>query len=132
MSFLSGLGKMVHTVTGIADKVLGFVKAPLDFITKPFIGLANTLLDRLPFGIGKLVEPFADAFLQSAVGFVAGGPLGGMFAMISGAEKTVQTVDTVLHVADGVLNGGLKALPQEALANAQNLFAFAHAQTLFA
>lgn len=132
MSFLSGLGKALHTVTGIADKVLSVVKAPLDFITKPLIGLANKLLDKLPFGLGKIVEPFADMFLQSAVGWMAGGPLGGIMSMISAAEPTVQTIDTVLHVADSAVNGGLKSLPALALENAQNLFSFAHAQTLFA
>jgi hypothetical protein len=132
MGFLSGLGKIVHKVTRFADKALSFVKAPLDFVTKPLIGLANKLLDKLPFGIGKFIEPFADKFLSSAIGWVAGGPLGGLASMITGAASTVQTVDNVLHVADGVLNGGLKSLPQEALENAQNLFSFAHAQTLFA
>jgi hypothetical protein len=108
------------------------VKAPLDFLTKPLLNVANSLLDKLPFGIGKIIKPFADTFLQSAVGWLAGGPLGGIMSMISGAEKTVQTVDTVLHAADSALNGGLKSLPQAALENAQNLFSFAHAQTLFA
>lgn len=132
MGFLSGLGKIVHSVTGIADKVLKFVKAPLDFITKPLTGLANKLLDKLPFGLGKLVEPFVDKFLGTAVGWLAGGPLGGIMSMISGAANTVETVDNVLHIADGALNGGLKSLAQPALENAQNLFSFAHAQTLLA
>lgn len=137
MSFFSKIGGFIHTVTGIADKVLNFVKAPIDAITKPLTGLVDKLADKLPFGLGNVVKPFVDKFMGTAVAWLAGGPLGGLFAMITKIEPTVETVDNVLHAVDGALNaggtpGGVKGLPPPARDNVQNIFAYAHAQALAA
>lgn len=132
MGFLGGLGKIVSGITGFVDKALSFVKKPLDFVMKPLTGIVDKLADKLPFGLGNLVKPFVNKFLGSAVGWLAGGPLGGVMSLISKAAPTIQTIDNVLHVADGALNGGFKGLPQTALSNAQNIFSSATANTLFA
>ena len=136
MSFFSNIGKalggIVHTVTSFADKAVSFLQKPLDFVTKPLQGLMDKVLDKLPFGIGSFVKPFADKFLGMAINWLAAGPLGGVMSMLTTAATTVDKVDSVLHAVDGALNGGVASLPAPALANAQDAFSFAHAQALLA
>ncbi|MBS2031291.1 MAG: hypothetical protein JST54_25555 [Deltaproteobacteria bacterium] len=132
MSFFSSIGKalggVLHTVTQVAD----FIKKPLDMITKPLQSLIDPLLDKLPFGIGSFIKPFADKFLSSAIGFLAGGPLGGLMATLTSVDGVVDKVDDVLHTVDGVVNGGISNLPQAALSNVQEGTAWSQAQSLFA
>lgn len=136
MSFFSSIGKalggIVHTVTDVADKVTGFLKAPLDFITKPIQGLMDGVLDKLPFGIGSFVKPFADKFLSMGIGWLAAGPLGGFMSTLSSVSGVADKIDSVLHVVDGALNGGVSSLPDPAKQNVQTGAAWAQAQGLFA
>lgn len=126
------LGGFVHTVTGIADKVTNILKAPLDFITKPLQGLMDKVLDKLPFGIGSFVKPFADKFLSMGISWLAAGPLGGFMSMLTNVAGVADKIDSVLHVVDGALNGGVSSLPDPAKQNVQNGAAWAQAQGLFA
>ena len=132
MSFFSSIGKALsgalHTVTQVAD----FIRKPLDMITKPLQSLIDPILDKLPFGIGSFIKPFADKFLTSAIGFLAGGPLGGLMATLTSVDGVVDKVDDVLHTVDGVVNGGISNLPAAALSNVQEGSAWAQAQSLFA
>lgn len=132
MGLFSSIGNIVHKVTSVVDKVTNFIKAPLSFITKPLTSLVDKLVDKLPFGLGKLVEPFVNKFLGTAVSWLAGGPLGGIMSMLSSIAPAAEGIDKVLDVADGVLNGGLKSLPSLALQNVQELSAFSQAQSLLA
>ncbi len=130
MGLFSGIGKLVGKVANIANKALSFVKAPLEFVTKPLEGVLGKLADKLPFGIGKLVKPFIGKFLSTGLSWLAGGPLGGIMGLINKVAPTVEKIANVLNVADSALNGGVKNLPEPALENAQNIFAYAHANAL--
>ena len=131
---MGGIGKIIHKVAGIAGKVAGFISNPLSAITKPLTGLVDKLADKLPFGLGKLVKPFADKFLSMGISWLAGGPLGGVMGMLGKIAPTVGKISDVLNGIDGVVNGGkgIASLAQPALQNAQNIFAFQHAQSLLA
>lgn len=130
MGLFSGIGKVFSKVTSFVNKVADFVKKPLDFVMKPLQGLVGKVLDKLPFGLGNLIKPFADKFLSSALGFLAGGPLGGLFSMISKASNVIGTVQDVLNGVNGVLNGGTQNLPAPAQENLQEGTAWSIAQGL--
>jgi hypothetical protein len=89
MGFLGGIGKAIggiaKTVGGIAGKVADFggkalsiIQKPMDALTAPIKNLAGGLLDKLPFGLGKIAKPFVDKLIDSGASFLAGGPLGGL------------------------------------------------------
>ncbi|MFL5319736.1 MAG: hypothetical protein ACJ790_08765 [Myxococcaceae bacterium] len=133
MSFLSGIGKAIgglakgvskvaHTVTN----VINFIKQPVDKLLAPVKNIVGGALDKLPFGIGKLAKPFVDKFFDSALGFLAGGPLGGL-SFLTGLMPTIDKVadiaGTVGDVADKV--GGF--LNPDAQNNVANIFAEAQA-----
>lgn len=130
MSFFSKIGSAFKSVMGTVGKVLDVVKKPLDFITKPLQGALEKLADKLPFGLGKVVKPFIGTFLNNAIGWLAGGPLGGFFSMVSNVANTAGKIDDILHTVDGMLGGGILGLPQEAQENVQEGTAWAQAQTL--
>lgn len=139
MGFLGGIGKAIggiaKTVGGIAGKVadiggkaLSIIQKPMDVLTSPIKNLAGGLLDKLPFGLGKIAKPFVDKLIDGAASFLAGGPLGGL-GFLGKAAKTIQDVvkiaETVKGVADKV--GAFTNNPT-GLANFQNIMAFAQAQ----
>jgi hypothetical protein len=136
MSFFSSIGKalggFVHKATHIADVVTGILKKPLDFVTKPLSGLVGKICDKLPFGIGSFIKPYAQKFLSMGINWLAAGPLGGFMATLQQVSGIADKVDSVLHTVDGALNGGVASLPAPAKQNAQEGFAFAQAQELFA
>jgi hypothetical protein len=125
------LAKILHTATGIADGVLGFLKAPVDSITKLVAPMMDKLLDKLPFGLGSLVKPFAEKFLGSAVGWLARGPLSGVMNFLGKCEPTVEKLDGILHTLDKAVNGFI-GLPPPALDNVRNIAAFEHARRIAA
>ena len=146
MSFLSGLGKIVHKVTGFVDKITSFIKSPVESLTKLIQGPLDRLVNKLPFGLGKVVQPFVDKFLGVGINWLASGPLAGVFGMLKKIAPTVETIDNVLDKVDAALNGGgdttgggnpgggggLRHLPTPALQNAQEIFSWNHAQTMWA
>ncbi len=137
MSFFGDIGKALsgalNTVTKIADGVTNILQAPLNLIEKPLDGLVNGLLDKLPFGIGSFIEPFADQFLNAGIGMLAAGPLGGVMSTISSVAGVASKVDTVLDAVNGAVNGGqgISSLAAPAQQNAQEAFSWAQAQELF-
>jgi hypothetical protein len=139
MGFLGGIGKAIggiaKTVGGIAGKVADFggkalsvIQKPLETLTAPVKKLAGGLLDKLPFGLGKIAKPFVEKLIDSGASFLAGGPLGGL-GFLGKAAKTIQDVvkiaETIKGVADKVGAFANNPLGQ---ANVQNLLAYAHAQ----
>jgi len=130
MGLFGSIGKVFSKITSVVDKVTSFLNKPLEFLTKPLQGLVDGVLSKLPFGIGNFIKPFADTFLSNAVGWLAGGPLGGVLSTLSNVAGVANKVDSVMDTVNGALNGGLASLPQAALQNAQNAFAFTQAQEL--
>jgi hypothetical protein len=132
MSFLSKIGSAFKSVVSVVGKGLDILKAPLDFVMKPIQGALEKVADKLPFGLGKIVKPFISTFLDQAVGWLAGGPLGGVFSLVSKGANTASKIDDILHTVDGALGGGILGLPQEAQDNVAEGTAWAQAQTLLA
>jgi len=139
MGLLGGIGKFISgaakTVGGIAGKVadiggkaLSIIQKPMEALTSPVKQLAGGLLDKLPFGLGKIAKPFVDKLIDGAASFLAGGPLGGL-GFLGKAAKTIQDVvkiaETVKGVADKVGAFANNPLGQ---ANFQNIMAYSHAQ----
>lgn len=133
MSFLSGLGKAIggfaSGVSKVAHKVtsvINFIKQPVDKLLAPVKNIVGGALDKLPFGLGKIAKPFVDKFFDSAVSFLAGGPLGGL-AFLAKAMPTIDKVADLAakvgQVADTV--GGF--VNPQAQSNAANIFAEAQA-----
>jgi len=130
MSFFSKIGSAFKSVVGTVGKVLDVVKAPMDFLMKPIQGALEKVADKLPFGLGNVVKPFIGTFLNSAVGWLSGGPLGGFFSLMSNVANTAGKIDDMLHTVDNMLGGGILGLPQEAQENVAEGTAWAQAQTL--
>jgi phage-related protein len=131
---MGGFGKILSKVTSVVSTVSSFISNPISAITKPLTGLVDKLADKLPFGLGKLVKPFADKFLGMGVSWLMGGPLGGLTSMLGKIAPTVGKISDVLNTVNGAVNGGkgLTSLAGPALQNAQNIFANQHAQALLA
>lgn len=136
MGFLSGIGKalggVARTVSKVADvvgKVTNFIQKPLDQIMAPVKKLVGGALDKLPFGIGNFIKPFADKFLDKALSFVAGGPLGGL-GLLSKAMPTIKKLADLAETVGGIAKKVGDALPPQGGINLQNIFAHAHAQKL--
>lgn len=130
MGFFNSIGKAISSVTKFANKALNFIKAPLDFVTKPLQNVLGKVADKLPFGLGKLVKPFIGTFLNQGLAWLAGGPLGGFLGLMNKIAPTAEKIVGILNMADSAVNGGLKNLPDAALSNARNAFAYTHAQSL--
>ena len=137
MSFFSSIGNffskatsVVATVPKIADKVTSFIKAPLDTITKPLNGVLDGLADKLPFGLGKMVKPYIDKFLPTALSWLAGGPLGGFFGMLNKIAPTVEKIDNVIDTVDKAMDKGIGGLTDLAKQNLTNGTAWTQAQSL--
>ena len=136
MGFLGGIGKAIggiaRTVGKVADvvgKVTSFIQKPLDQIMAPVKKLVGGALDKLPFGIGNFVKPFADKFLDKALSFVAGGPLGGL-GLLTKAMPTIKKLADLAETVGGIAKKVGDALPPQGGINLQNIFAHAHAQKL--
>jgi hypothetical protein len=129
---IGGIAKTVGGIAGkvadIGGKVLNVIQKPMDMLTSPIKKLAGGLLDKLPFGLGKIAKPFVDKLIDGAAGFLAGGPLGSL-GFLGKAAKTIGDVvklaETVKGVADKV--GAFANNPLGQL-NFQKIMAFAQAQ----
>jgi len=132
MSFLDTIGKVVHTASGIVSKIADFAKDPVGAIGGAVNGLVDKIAPHLPFGLGKVVAPFAKKFLGTAINWVAQGPLKGVFDLLGKVAPTVSKLSSFVSSLDGLLNGGLKSLPKEAKENAANIVAHQHARAVTA
>jgi hypothetical protein len=133
MGFLSGLGKAVgglakgvSKVAGIVSKVTSFLQKPLDVVMEPVKKAVGGLLDKLPFGLGKIVSPFVDKFFDSALGFLAGGPLGGL-GILAKAMPTISKLGDLATKIGGAADQVADLLAPEAKENVTNIVAEAHA-----
>jgi hypothetical protein len=136
MGFLGGIGKAiggiartVGKVASVVGKVASFIQKPLDLIMSPIKKMVGGLLDKLPFGIGNFIKPFVNTFLDNALAFVAGGPLGGL-GMLAKAMPTISKIADLAQTVGSVANKIGEALPPEGGVNLQNIFAHAQAQKL--
>lgn len=123
------IARPLSRITSFANKALSFIQKPMELlnkVTEPFKNMLNGVLDKLPGGIGKMLKPFVDKFFNSALSFVAGGPLGafGQFANIANAAgKGVELLNTVNDAVGGLQNG----LSPEGIHNIAEIYAKAQA-----
>lgn len=136
MSFLSKIGGFVSKAAGVVGKVADtvgkvtdFLQKPLSKLMEPIKGLVDKALDKLPFGIGNFIKPFADKFMDNALSTVASGPLGGL-GVLAKAMPTISKIGDLAHEVSDIAGkvGGL-ASPQ-GQSNIQNIFAQAQAALL--
>ena len=130
---LKTIGDIAGTVGKVAGgigKVANFLKNPLETLTGPIKSAVGGLLDKLPGGIGQMVKPFAETFLDKGLAFLAKGPLGGL-GFLAKAQPTIGKIaDLAQKVGD--LAGKVKAFSENPLGqlNFQNIIAHAHAGKL--
>lgn len=136
MGFLGGIGKAIggiaRTVSKVTDtigKVTNFLNKPLGQLMEPLKKMVGGALDKLPFGIGNFIKPFAEKFMDKALSSVAGSTLGGLGFM----AKAMPTISKIADLAEKI--GGIakkvgQALPPEGGVNLQNIFAHAQADKL--
>ena len=133
---MGGIGKVIHKVADTVGKVAStvgkvtdFLQKPLSKLMEPIKGLVDKALDKLPFGIGNFVKPFADKFMDNALSTVASGPLGGL-GFLAKAMPTISKIGDLAHTVSDVADkvGGLTS-PQ-GQSNVQNIFAQAQAALL--
>ena len=140
MGFIKSIGSFVNKAAGfvgkaadVAGKVAGglgkitdFLKKPLSEITKPLSGLVGKALDKLPFGIGKFIKPFADKFMQNGLSALAQGPLAGLGKLASKMPDFGKLADLAKTVSD-VAGKVQQDVSPEGKLNFQNIFAQAQA-----
>jgi hypothetical protein len=130
---LSGIGKVagvVGQVAGGIGKIANFLKNPLETLTGPIKNAVGGLLDKLPGGIGQMVKPFVDKFLDKGLSFLAKGPLGGL-GFLAKAQPTIGKIaDLAQQVGD--IAGKVKAFAENPMGqlNFQNIIAHSHAAKL--
>ncbi|MBM7112673.1 hypothetical protein [Archangium primigenium] len=136
MGFIKGITKAIGKVAGVVGKVAdvvgkvtNFIQQPLSKLMEPIKKLAGGLLDKLPFGIGNFIKPFADKFLDNALSFVAGGPLGGL-GFLAKAMPTISKIGDLAQKVGGIAKQVSGGISPEGNINLQNIFAHAHAQKL--
>jgi hypothetical protein len=128
------IGKVANVVGKVADvvgKVTNFIQQPLSKLMEPVKKLVGGALDKLPFGIGKFIKPFADKFLDNALSFVAGGPLGGL-GVLAKAMPTIAKIGDLAKTVGDVAHKVGSVVSPEGSVNLQNIFAHAQAQKLVA
>jgi hypothetical protein len=137
MGFLSGIGKVFSGIKNVANKVgdiagkvaeiggkaVKILQAPEEAIGGFVKKAAGGLLNKLPFGLGKIAEPFVNKLIDKGLDFLSKGPLGGIFEF---AKKLAPKVDQLADFAEVVSKkakqvGGFE-LPGVA-ENLQNIFA---------
>jgi len=132
MSWFSKIGSAISTVAKVANKALEFIKKPMESVVGPLTNVVNKVVDKLPGGIGNLVKPYVGKFLDKGLAWAAQGPLSGFMNMLNKIAPKAEKVVDILNQVDQLVNGGVKNLPEKALENARNAFAYTHAQSLLA
>lgn len=119
----SKVGQIAGKVASIGSKVLSIIQKPMDMLTAPIKKLAGGVLDKLPFGLGKMIKPFADKFIDGAASWLSGNVLGGL-GILGKAAKTVGDVVKVAETVKGVSDKvGAFANNPSGIFNFQNLMA---------
>lgn len=119
----------VGRAASVVQKGLDFLQKPMDLLTKPLSGLVGKVLDKLPFGIGNFIKPFAEKFIQNGLGLLAPGGLGILGALtqaVPSLGKLNDLVGTVSNVVGGIQN----ITSPEGRANLVEMVAQRHAQLI--
>ncbi|MFL5347457.1 MAG: hypothetical protein ACJ8AT_21950 [Hyalangium sp.] len=145
MSFFSSIGNVLKSVGSVASKVssvagkvadiggkiLQVAQKPLGELTAPLKKLAGGFLDKLPFGLGNFVKPFAEKLIDSGASFLSKNVLGAT-GLLGKATKTVGDVTKLAEGIKGVADKvGAFANNPLGQGNFQQLIAQAHAAHIF-
>jgi hypothetical protein len=120
------VGGIASKIANIGNKAINLIKAPLETLTNPIKKLAGGFLDKLPFGLGKMIKPFADKFIDGAGSFLQKNVLGGL-GILTKATKTAGDIANIAETVKGVADKVGAFSTSAAQFNIQNLFAHAHA-----
>lgn len=140
MSFLSKIGnfvgqaaqtvsKVAGTVSNIAGNVQNLLKAPLSQLAQPIKDMVGKALDKLPFGIGNMIKPFADKFMDKGLSSLQGSTLGGLGVFAKALPTIGKIADLASKIAD-VSNRVGQEFPAAGQSNLANIFAHAQAAKL--
>ena len=124
------VGDFAGKVANVAGKAVKIMEAPQEVVGGFLKKAAGGLLNKLPFGLGKMAEPFVNKLIDNGLSFLAKGPLAGVTAALT---KFAPTVADIANVAEKVKKAADKVkafeIP-EALQNFQEITASAHAEKL--
>lgn len=121
----SKVGDIAGKVANIGSKVLNVISKPMEALTSPIKNLVGGFLDKLPFGLGKMIKPFAEKFIDGAASFLSKNVLGGLGVM----SKAAKTVGDITNIAEkvGSVASKVGAFSNDiATGNWQQLIAHAH------
>lgn len=125
-NFAKKVGDIAGGVVNFANKAISFIQKPMDMITAPIKKLAGNVLDKLPFGVGKFIKPFADKLIDHGLSLLAGPVTGGM-SIFAKALPTIQKVADFAEKVKGVADTVGALGNQPAQQNFQNIMAHAQA-----
>lgn len=135
-SAASKIGDIAHKVADIGGKAVNILSKPEEFVSGFVKKAAGGLLDKLPFGLGKIAKPFADKLIDHGLSLLDKGPLGSVFEFAKKlAPKVGQLADfaeTVKGLADKVGAFTNPTVGQSVTQNLQEMFSSAHADGLAA
>lgn len=119
------VGGIASKIADIGGKAINLISQPLEKLTSPIKNLVGGFLSKLPFGLGKLAQPFADKFIDGAGSFLQKNVLGGL-GILTKATKTAGDIANIAETVGGVAQKVGAFSNQASQFNIQNLFA--HAQ----
>jgi hypothetical protein len=125
------IGGIVSGVSGFINKAVKFLKDPVGTLKKGLGGVIDKIAPKLPFGLGKLVAPFAKKFLGSALGWLSKGPLAGVFSLMEKVRPTVEKLSGFMTSLSKLL-GGFAGQPKQVKENAAKIAAHAQARAIAA
>ncbi len=121
-----GVSKVASTVGNIAGNVKNLLSAPLSQLAAPIKGLVGKALDKLPFGIGNMIKPFAEKFMDKGLSALSGTTLGGLGVFAKAMPTVSKIADLATKIAD-VANRVGQEFPAQGKLNLANIFAHAQA-----
>ena len=128
-SVAKGVSNVAGTVGNIAGNVKNLLSAPLSQLAAPIKGLVGKALDKLPFGIGNFIKPFAEKFMDKGLSALSGKTLGGLGILAKAMPTVGKIADLATKIAD-VANKFSQDFGQQGKLNLANIFAHAHAQKI--
>ena len=121
----------VGRAASVVQKGLDFIQKPLNVLTKPLSGMVGKVLDKLPFGLGNVLKPLADKFLNNALSFLAPGGMG-LLGALTKAVPSLSKLNDIAKTVGDVVGGIQKFTNPEARANIVETFAKSQAEKLLA
>lgn len=129
-SAASKIGDIAHKVADFGGKAVKIMSNPEEAISGFVKKAAGGLLDKLPFGLGKIAKPFADKLIDHGLSLLDKGPLGSVFEFAKKLAPNVKQLADFAETVSGVAKKvGAFQLPSS-VQNLQEMFSSAQADGL--